>query len=357
MKKRGAPILLAALVAVAIPASMLVVPQRVGRACDSDAACKGGRKCVSSVCAPPPSASASAGATCKDDIDCSGDLVCEKGNCKDLAAVVPSAATSSSVTTATSGAMSDICGMVDLPSGSFPIGTASDEEEKFITKIAKSIGVLNVPRVQQAPGIQNAIATMYGGHRLIVFDPAFLTALRGTGPERWSDMAVLAHELGHHLNGHTVEAPGLACSSQQQRELEADYYSGYALAMYGANKTEATSAIDGMAALIGDNGASCSHPAPAERRVKVLDGWSDAHSVKVTAEDKTAPSTLTVPPTPPPTVAMPPPPPMPPPTSAPIPGRFCGTPAGACPMSFWAAVGEPCYCPTFYGPIWGQIVP
>lgn len=32
---------------------------------------------------------------------------------------------------------------------------------------------------------------------------------------------------------------------------------------------------------------------------------------------------------------------------------YCVTPWGSCPLGEFLCVGEPCYCPTFNGPVWG----
>jgi len=32
---------------------------------------------------------------------------------------------------------------------------------------------------------------------------------------------------------------------------------------------------------------------------------------------------------------------------------YCVTPWGSCPLGEFLCIGQPCYCPTFNGPVWG----
>jgi hypothetical protein len=45
-------------------------------------------------------------------------------------------------------------------------------------------------------------------------------------------------------------------------------------------------------------------------------------------------------------------PPVPPPT--PPPAWRCATQYGVCPLGQALPSGSPCYCPTYYGPVWGR---
>jgi len=63
----------------------------------------------------------------------------------------------------------------------------------------------------------------------------------------WSSLAILAHEVGHHINGHAlditmylggvVEAKSL--ENQRKQELEADEFAGFVLARLGADLNSA----------------------------------------------------------------------------------------------------------------------
>ena len=62
---------------------------------------------------------------------------------------------------------------------------------------------------------------------------------RLTGGDPWAPVSIMAHEIGHHLSGHTITSGG----SRPAIELEADKFSGYVLYRMGATQTAATKAI------------------------------------------------------------------------------------------------------------------
>ena len=81
-------------------------------------------------------------------------------------------------------------------------------------------------------------------------------------------VAVLAHEIGHHLQGHTLKAGG----SDPQRELEADEFSGFVMYQMGASLKEAQSAIWRLTTDY-DTG---SHPPRSKRLNAIKKGYHDA---------------------------------------------------------------------------------
>jgi hypothetical protein len=84
----------------------------------------------------------------------------------------------------------------------------------------------------------------------------------------WAGISILAHEIGHHLSGHTL-LPG---GSQPAIELEADKFSGYVLYKMGAKINDAQLA---MSTLVGDEDGP-THPGKSKRLKAILDGWKQA---------------------------------------------------------------------------------
>ena len=70
-------------------------------------------------------------------------------------------------------------------------------------------------------------------------------------------MSILAHEVGHHINGHTLGASMSAYENRIQ-ELEADEFSGFVMQKIGATLEQAIDAIASLASS-GDDSYS-SHP-------------------------------------------------------------------------------------------------
>lgn len=116
--------------------------------------------------------------------------------------------------------------------------------------------------------IANAAAVVYGGRRYILYNPNFIMQLERTTGTKWAGMSVLAHEIGHHLDGHTLTSSG----SQPQLELEADEFSGFVLRKMGASLANAQAAMRTLATI----NASSTHPGQYDRLTSIANGWNKA---------------------------------------------------------------------------------
>lgn len=102
--------------------------------------------------------------------------------------------------------------------------------------------------------------------RVIAYNRQFMGAVaRATGESDWPGTSILAHEIGHHLSGHTL-VPG---GSQPPIELEADKFSGFVLFKMGATLPQAEKAI---ATLIPEADGP-THPGRKKRLAAVEAGW------------------------------------------------------------------------------------
>jgi hypothetical protein len=120
----------------------------------------------------------------------------------------------------------------------------------------------------QAANVPNAAAVVYGGKRFVLYNPQFIDRLTKATGTRWAAVSVLAHEIGHHLNGHTLGASG----SQPKLELEADEFSGFVLRKMGASLQEAQVAMK----LAANERGSKTHPGQQDRLVAIQKGWDQA---------------------------------------------------------------------------------
>ena len=103
--------------------------------------------------------------------------------------------------------------------------------------------------------------------RVIEYDPEFLRYIE-RNTDRWGPISVMAHEVAHHLQGHTVFGEG----STPPNELDADFYSGFILQQLGASLESAQATMR----LIGDPIGSSSHPPQRERLQAIAMGWRKA---------------------------------------------------------------------------------
>lgn len=142
-----------------------------------------------------------------------------------------------------------------------------DGAKEVIQLILETVGLQATFEVRMA-NVQNAAAVVYQGKRYILYNPAFIAAMNKAAGTPWAAIAVLAHEIGHHLNGHTLDGKG----SLPEIELEADEFSGFALRKMGASLSEAQIAMR----IIAHARATKTHPARNDRLMAIADGWNRA---------------------------------------------------------------------------------
>ena len=149
------------------------------------------------------------------------------------------------------------------------------EGQQIIQNILDAVGLSANFEIRQA-NIENAAAVAYGGKRYVLYNPNFINALDRRTGNKWASISVLAHEVGHHLKGHTVSGQG----SQPATELEADEFSGYALRKMGASLEDAQATMK----LIANQTGSSTHPGRSSRLSAIENGWATADQ-QITGRD------------------------------------------------------------------------
>ncbi len=91
----------------------------------------------------------------------------------------------------------------------------------------------------KAAKIKNAATVNYAEKRYILYDPGFINTIINATNTDWAAISILAHEIGHRLNGHTMLTKG----GSPELELEADEFSGFVLRKLGASLDEAQRAM------------------------------------------------------------------------------------------------------------------
>ncbi len=155
-------------------------------------------------------------------------------------------------------------GAQPTPSTDMPASQAAG----IIREITDAVGLQPRFELRATDQVDNAAAVVYGGKRYLLYNPQFLAAVNRAGHTDWAGISILAHEMGHHLNGHTLRGGG----SEPQDELEADEFSGFVLRRLGASLAQAQAAL---AAVSPDEG-SATHPGRAPRLAAISRGWSRA---------------------------------------------------------------------------------
>ena len=155
--------------------------------------------------------------------------------------------------------------------------SSSEQADEMVAQILSTVGL--VPRFRiYAANVPNAAAVIDGDERLIVYSEDWIQ--NSIAHNRWAAVALLGHEIAHHLNGHTLEAGG----SRPPTELEADKFAGFAVGKLGGNLQEAQWLFQQLPA-----SGSDTHPPRGARLEAVAVGWRDATGGQV----MTLPATTT----------------------------------------------------------------
>ncbi|WP_179380587.1 NADase-type glycan-binding domain-containing protein [Jannaschia marina] len=168
----------------------------------------------------------------------------------------------------------DSCGMGGCTAGerteTAPISETErrlSEQEVFVmaSEIMAVTGLRNTFKIEETMDVYNAAAYLEDQERWIGFNPLWVRQFKDLPTDdRWPLYAVIAHEIGHHLMGHTI-LPG---GSRPATELEADEYAGFVLHALGADLEDAQRLWHDFSAE-----ASASHPGRGQRLAAVSEGW------------------------------------------------------------------------------------
>ena len=141
---------------------------------------------------------------------------------------------------------------------------SSQQADNVITRITDAVSLKPNFEVL-AGGVPNAAAVVRGDKRYILYSRSFMNDMKRETGTDWAAISVMAHEIGHHLQGHTLEAGG----SRPTIELEADEFSGGVLQKMGATLEEAQIVM----AKLGSEHGSSTHPAKRARLEAIAAGW------------------------------------------------------------------------------------
>lgn len=146
---------------------------------------------------------------------------------------------------------------------------AGSSAQTVIKGIMSAIGLR--PNFElRAANVPNAAAVMIKNKRYILYNPEFMNQINTAAGTNWAAISILAHEIAHHLNGHTLDQYG----SRPATELEADEFSGFVLQRMGAALPDAQAAL----ALISSPAGSKTHPPKYRRLESIASGWNNAVS-------------------------------------------------------------------------------
>jgi hypothetical protein len=118
--------------------------------------------------------------------------------------------------------------------------------------------------------------------RYILYSQSFMDKILDTFNRNWPVTAIIAHEIGHHINDGVFNPYSGARmdtnetdSQRAQMEIIADKYSGYVLGKMRATLSQAESGIN---QLKGYEGGNFGYPTKQRRIAAIAEGWNKAMS-------------------------------------------------------------------------------
>jgi hypothetical protein len=158
-----------------------------------------------------------------------------------------------------------------------------EDPQQLVTEIMNAVG-LKTDFILKPANVTNIEAAVFKHKRYIFYNPEFMSWINKATNDKWAAIALLAHEIGHHLNGHTLKKRG----NSQLPELEADEFAGLVLHKLGASLEQSQRIMYYIAKAQG----SKTHPARADRMLAIKTGWNKV-TTPSTAGDEIALNKLT----------------------------------------------------------------
>lgn len=149
------------------------------------------------------------------------------------------------------------------------VGDPAPEASSILRSILDVAGVQHDILLRAADIERNAkaFATIRNGTRYIVYDREQHDWSKGKAS--WFDVKTMGHEVGHHVASHTAVSEYGA----HKRELEADFFAGYALARLGAPRAK-------IERLFWDWDGTAWHPGGLKRKTTTMAGFDQAERLK-----------------------------------------------------------------------------
>ena len=141
-----------------------------------------------------------------------------------------------------------------------------------LNKILNTIGAAKRFVLQPCDKINNAFALTVEGIRYIYYDRNFMKKI-ANNTNSWASIFILAHEVGHHINGHTLGL-NLSLKDNRKQELEADEFSGFVLGKLGSSLDEASLAISSLSS--NEDDSYSTHPSKSKRLIAIKNGYNKA---------------------------------------------------------------------------------
>jgi tetratricopeptide (TPR) repeat protein len=131
---------------------------------------------------------------------------------------------------------------VALQNNSF---SSDKQAEDALDLILNTIGASKNFILSSCDNIDNAVAVSLKGVRYILYDRDFMKTVNSYTND-WANIFILAHEVGHHINGHSrdillyvnSDIESIELSQKREQELEADQFAAFVVSNLGAQYSD-----------------------------------------------------------------------------------------------------------------------
>ncbi|MDC1533275.1 M48 family metalloprotease [Polaribacter sp.] len=149
--------------------------------------------------------------------------------------------------------------------------------ENTLELILNTIGASKRFVLLPCENVSNASAFSFRGIRYIFYNRDFMQSI--DSGNNWGNLFVLAHEVGHHINNHTLDfvlyatknAGTITLEQKRNQEIEADEFAGFVLAKLGGSLSEANRVIRSISTNKDDSYST--HPSRNKRLNAVKIGY------------------------------------------------------------------------------------
>jgi hypothetical protein len=143
----------------------------------------------------------------------------------------------------------------------------------FVWNNAQQFVMINndasVPNCRAFPLLYNTNSPQLGYIRYILYNSKFLDSVRNLTGSKYAVLSVLAHELAHHLYGHSFSFG----DDRRRYELEADYFSGFMMAKI-MDTALPLDVAERALSIFANNLEDGVYPAKQARLLSFADGWT-----------------------------------------------------------------------------------
>lgn len=169
---------------------------------------------------------------------------------------------------------------------------STNEAQGILNAICNSVG-LKPNFIIKSANVPNASALIDSAtkQRLILYSQTFISSIDLKTKENWGAISILAHEIGHHLNGHTLIGYTADRKKNHMEELQADEFSGFVCYKLGATLVQSQSAMQTFP----DSENSATHPPKSARLEAIAVGWNRAKEQTGKSDTQTSTNTKPTP--------------------------------------------------------------